>query len=781
MPDDATLPPRGGAAILPPLTNEPRWDPQPVPSPAVYALADVSDDAAAALRAACARSLAERLAAPPRTDAARARSRPVAGHVPAYPDHDADGAERADAPASDSAAASETKAAEAGGGGPGGEDAEDAQGRVVPVDSSPKKTPPSTPNGTWRSAAVVTSSRRVQRRKRHRERLKERYQSIDTNGDGEITRDEFTDAMCHGGLTKREARRVFSERDENGDGTMDQSEFISLLESKHPILMRIAWVRELEKGFHDGEDDEKIAALDVDAGRRPVFMLSPNDRSRVSWDCVTACLLVYVAIIEPMRLGFDIDPAPWSFVFVLDWICDVFFIADFLLNFRTGYVRDTGDVDLDPKRSALYYLQTWALLDFVSTIPPLLEFFAGSGMRALRSAKVLKLARIGKIGRMLKMSKIFRLAKALKFGEKFRNSPMGDFLEDFFASSQTKAMQRILYVLVKFGFLAHYLGCFFSVAGESHLREYAPGNAKAGGKGADEWSLRARYLASFYWAVTTMTTVGYGDITPVTDRERVTAVVAMVVGGFSFAYIVAQMTVIVRAYDAHMEPYQQKMDRVYAWLSYYDVPPAVRRHVRRYYRTYFAHRTAFDERSIVEDLDPDSQKLVADYVLPSCVRHNDLFAPLPRGAICKILHFMRWMKFEPEARVVGEGDKCSTMFIIYTGKCWISRSRGTKTMAHPGESFGEKAVLGVSSWSELTATALTPLEVIALTQNDFMQAFVTLPEALVAMRHGISADLGLAAPMPTTFTHLTDARREVDVDKAALSPTPPEPRRVLDG
>ncbi|KAH8050170.1 voltage-gated potassium channel [Aureococcus anophagefferens] len=65
----------------------------------------------------------------------------------------------------------------------------------------------------------------------------------------------------------------------NGDGTMDQSEFISLLESKHPILMRIAWVRELEKGFHDGEDDEKIAALDVDAGRRPVFMLSPNDQA----------------------------------------------------------------------------------------------------------------------------------------------------------------------------------------------------------------------------------------------------------------------------------------------------------------------------------------------------------------------------------------------------------------------------------------------------------------------------------------------------------------------
>ena len=36
----------------------------------------------------------------------------------------------------------------------------------------------------------------------------------------------------------------------------------------------------------------------------------------------------------------------------LDWITDVFFIADLALNFRTGYVRrETGVVDLDPARS----------------------------------------------------------------------------------------------------------------------------------------------------------------------------------------------------------------------------------------------------------------------------------------------------------------------------------------------------------------------------------------------------------------------------------------------
>lgn len=43
-------------------------------------------------------------------------------------------------------------------------------------------------------------------------------------------------------------------------------------------------------------------------------------------------------------------------------------------------------------------------------------------------------------------------------------------------------------------------------------------------------------MVSLYWAVTTMTTVGYGDILPTNNNERIVCMLAMFIASGVFAY-----------------------------------------------------------------------------------------------------------------------------------------------------------------------------------------------------------------------------------------------------
>ena len=45
-----------------------------------------------------------------------------------------------------------------------------------------------------------------------------------------------------------------------------------------------------------------------------------------------------------------------------------------------------------------------------------------------------------------------------------------------------------------------------------------------------------RFLIALYFAFTTITTIGYGDIIPNTNYERVIALLAMVGGSATYAY-----------------------------------------------------------------------------------------------------------------------------------------------------------------------------------------------------------------------------------------------------
>jgi len=58
-------------------------------------------------------------------------------------------------------------------------------------------------------------------------------------------------------------------------------------------------------------------------------------------------------------------------------------------------------------------------------------------------------------------------------------------------------------------------------------------------------SLVFRYITSIYWAVSTMTTVGYGDITAVRIEEKIVSSLVMVLGSSMFAYMMGSVATLI--------------------------------------------------------------------------------------------------------------------------------------------------------------------------------------------------------------------------------------------
>ena len=59
-----------------------------------------------------------------------------------------------------------------------------------------------------------------------------------------------------------------------------------------------------------------------------------------------------------------------------------------------------------------------------------------------------------------------------------------------------------------------------------------------------------QYIASLYWTVTTLTTTGYGDITPENNAEYVLNICIMVMGATVFGYVVANVSTLVQVHSS---------------------------------------------------------------------------------------------------------------------------------------------------------------------------------------------------------------------------------------
>ena len=80
------------------------------------------------------------------------------------------------------------------------------------------------------------------------------------------------------------------------------------------------------------------------------------------------------------------------------------------------------------------------------------------------------------------------------------------------------------------------------------------------------------YIVSFYYILTTITTVGYGDITPATITERVMCIFLFIFGVLFFSFSIGSLTSVLSSLNVREAKLHEKIKLLDMIKKEYNVP-----------------------------------------------------------------------------------------------------------------------------------------------------------------------------------------------------------------
>lgn len=255
-----------------------------------------------------------------------------------------------------------------------------------------------------------------------------------------------------------------------------------------------------------------------------------------NWDLFITVILLVTCILTPYNIAFSGIEQDIS-MFIISLLIDVFFFFDILIIFNTAYYDDEFRIVEDRFKIAKSYAMSWFLIDFLSIFP--LD-------RILISLEnVNDLARLARLGRMYKLIKMLKLLRVLKIVRD--RSRILKYLNDFLKIGL--GFERIFFFLIIYMILLHVMTCVFVIAGQ--LRDVVD-ETKEMPSWIDESidsGTSGTYLDAMYFAMMTVTTVGYGDLGGENTLEFGISILCVVFGAISFSFAQSALATLMTNYD----------------------------------------------------------------------------------------------------------------------------------------------------------------------------------------------------------------------------------------
>ncbi|XP_031622923.1 potassium voltage-gated channel subfamily H member 6 isoform X2 [Contarinia nasturtii] len=448
------------------------------------------------------------------------------------------------------------------------------------------------------------------------------------------------------------------------------------------------------------------------------------------WDWIILILVIYTAIVTPFVAAFLLGEVEYNQkksnryintdpIVIIDLIVDVTFVIDILINFRTTFVNGQDEVVSHPGRIAVHYLSGWFLIDLVAAVPfDLLLVNSDTDELGLDKDETTTLIGLLKTARLLRLVRVARKID--------RYSEYGTAV--------------LILLMATFALIAHWLACIWYAIGKAERpvlkskigwldilandthEYYLPNNT--GGP-----SIKSRYITALYFTFTSLTSVGFGNVAPNTDFEKIFTICVMLVGSLMYASIFGNVSAIIQQLYSGTARYHTQILRVREFIRFHQIPNPLRQRLEEYFQHAWTYTNGIDMNSVLKGFPECLQADICLHLNRNLLNTCAAFEGASPGCLRALSLKFKTTHAPPGDTLVHKGDVLTSLYFIARGSIEILKDDVVMAILGKDDIFGENPCIH-STWgkSNSNVRALTYCDLHKIRREDLLDVLDLYPE-----------------------------------------------------
>ncbi|XP_010224957.1 PREDICTED: potassium voltage-gated channel subfamily H member 4-like [Tinamus guttatus] len=331
-------------------------------------------------------------------------------------------------------------------------------------------------------------------------------------------------------------------------------------------------------GLNVFENKPSIPEYKVASMQKSRFILLHYSVFKALWDWLILLATFYVAVTVPYNVcftGTEESASAARSTIVSDIAVEMLFILDIVLNFRTTYVSQSGQVVYEPRCICIHYVATWFFVDLIAALP-----------------------------------------------------------------------FDLLYV--------------FNITVVS-------GTGSVGGP-----SIRSAYITSLYFTLSSLTSVGFGNVCANTDAEKIFSICTMLIGALMHAVVFGNVTAIIQRMYSRRSLYHTRMKDLKDFIRVHRLPQQLKQRMLEYFQTTWSVNNGIDANELLRDF-PDELRADVAMHLNKDILQLPVFETASRGCLRSLSLHIKTSFCAPGEYLLRQGDALQADYFVCSGSLEVLR------------------------------------------------------------------------------------------------------------